>query len=130
MVIEEIAIDTSVLIPYFQNDLEIIDRLDAIKNICVPIFVIGEMMIGFFMTKTSETAKDNFEFFLSKTRILECTRDVANKYGELVATLREKGSMIPANDIWIAACCLVHNKYLATKDEHFLKVPQLAVEIW
>lgn len=126
----DVALDTSILIPYFQNDPKTVVRMGDVHSICVPIFVVGEMMIGFFMTGTSGAARDNFESFLSRTKILDCTREVANKYGELVAELRKRGAMIPVNDIWIAACCIAHGKRLVTSDSHFRRVPSLEFEMW
>ena len=128
--IKEIALDTSVLIPYLRNDSGINQRLEDIDSISIPLFVIGEIMVGFYYTIPPDAVRRDFESFLSHANILECNRNVADKYGAIFANLRGKGALIPANDIWIAACCIVAGKPLATRDAHFQRVPDLTVEMW
>ncbi|MEW6202624.1 MAG: PIN domain-containing protein [bacterium] len=127
---KEIALDTSVLVPYFKNDSSIVIRLEDIDIISIPFFVIGEMMIGFSYTVPSDAARREFEIFLTHANILGCNRNVADKYGEIFAYLNRKGSLIPTNDIWIAACCLTAGVPLATRDNHFQRIPDLKVEMW
>jgi tRNA(fMet)-specific endonuclease VapC len=128
--IKEIALDTSILVPYLRNDSEINRRLEDIDIISIPFFVIGEIMVGFFYTTPPDAVRRDFESFLSHANILECNRSVADKYGAIFADLRGKGSLIPANDIWIAACCIAAGRPLATRDAHFQRVHGLTVEMW
>jgi tRNA(fMet)-specific endonuclease VapC len=39
--------------------------------------------------------------------------------------LKQSGTPIPDNDLWIAALSLEHNVRLITRDRHFECVPQL-----
>ena len=41
-------------------------------------------------------------------------RDVARRWGEIMAYAEKRGRPRPVNDSWIAACCLVHDVPLAT----------------
>lgn len=41
-------------------------------------------------------------------------RDVATKWGEIVAYAEKRGRPRPVNDSWIAACCLTYDLPLAT----------------
>jgi tRNA(fMet)-specific endonuclease VapC len=127
---KEIALDTNILVQYLRNDSGIIRRLEDVSGISIPFFVIGEMMVGFYYTAPPEAARKDFESFLSDVKILECNRSVADKYGEIFAALRRNGTMIPVNDIWIAACCIVADLPLATRDTHFQRVSSLRVEMW
>ncbi|MEM9558170.1 MAG: PIN domain-containing protein [Acidobacteriota bacterium] len=54
----------------------------------------------------------------------------AARYGQLKADLREKGRMIPENDLWIAASALRHEMTLVTRDRHFDAIDALAIETW
>ena len=38
--------------------------------------------------------------------------------------------MIPENDIWIGASCLVHDLTLATRDAHFESIEGLRITDW
>lgn len=42
--------------------------------------------------------------------------------------LKEKGTPIPQNDIWIAASALEHGACLLTTDPHFKGIPTLRTE--
>ncbi len=46
--------------------------------------------------------------------VLPPDEDVAMTWGRLQARARRRGRPRPANDTWIAACCLVHRLPLAT----------------
>jgi len=46
--------------------------------------------------------------------ILSGGRDVARKWGQIMAYTEQRGRPRPVNDAWIAACCLVHSVPLAT----------------
>lgn len=46
--------------------------------------------------------------------VLTGGRDVARRWGEIVAYAEKRGRPRPVNDSWIAACCLVYDLPLAT----------------
>lgn len=126
----EIALDTSVVIQIFDNDPVVKERFRNVETVWMPVPVIAEIAVGFSDTGPLPSQQSDFEIFLSSMKVIECTSDVAMKYGAIHRFLRSKGSMIPINDIWIAACCIVSGKPLATRDAHFQKVPGLSVEMW
>jgi tRNA(fMet)-specific endonuclease VapC len=128
--INEIALDTSVVIQVFRDDVSLKEHFARTETIWLPVPVIGEVMIGFLGSDSFSVTRREFEEFLANSKIIDCTNEVAMKYAEVNVALRKKGNMIPKNDIWIAACCIVHKKRLATKDSHFLNVHGLSVEMW
>lgn len=56
--------------------------------------------------------------------------EIAERYGIVKARLAKLGSIIPENDIWIAATCLVHDFTLASRDAHFDSVEGLRKLRW
>ncbi len=44
--------------------------------------------------------------------------------------LEAKGQPIPDNDLWIAAIALEYRLPLASRDQHFQRVPKLSVWAW
>jgi predicted nucleic acid-binding protein len=131
--IKEIALDTSIVIPIFRNDPDLATHFKTIENVYFPVPVIAEFYIGFIARKSSkeaQKAKDEFEVFVSRGSILDCNREAALKYAEIECSLRRDGALIPQNDIWIAACCLTAGVPLATRDNHFQRIPDLKVEMW
>ena len=131
--ISEIALDTSIIIPVFRNDPDLAIRFKTIDSLYFPIPVIAEFHIGFLARKSSKESqkiKDAFDAFVSSGNTLDCNREVALKYAEIEHFLRGNGSLIPQNDIWIAACCINANLPLATRDNHFQRIPGLKIELW
>jgi tRNA(fMet)-specific endonuclease VapC len=64
------------------------------------------------------------------TAILPVTPQVAERYAQIYAQLRQKGRLIQTNDIWIAASALVYDMILVSADAHFRFIDGLTVEDW
>ena len=56
---------------------------------------------------------------------LPTTAEVARRYGQIFAKLRQAGTPIPTNDMWIAAATIDAGAQLLTFDIHFRQVPGL-----
>jgi len=66
------------------------------------------------------------EFILSCT-ILNINSAIAEQYALIRKRLKDKGTPIPENDIWIAATCIVYEISLATNDKHFKNIGGLTL---
>jgi predicted nucleic acid-binding protein len=64
-----------------------------------------------------------------KIDIIDVTAEVARKYGMIALSLERKGTKIPVNDVWIAACCMEIGGTLLTRDKHFTQVDQIDVMV-
>jgi len=60
-----------------------------------------------------------------KIEIIDVNADVARKYADIYRSLERKGTPIPINDVWIAACCMEVGGTLLTRDQHFEAVDQI-----
>ena len=63
--------------------------------------------------------------FISNCTILNINSAIAEKYASIRKGLKDKGTPIPENDIWIAATCIVYEIPLATNDKHFSNIEGL-----
>ncbi len=69
-----------------------------------------------------------FVSLVESFEILPVTRSVAARYGEVTRTLRRRGQMIGANDLWIAAAALECGFPLVTGNaDHFGRIEELQV---
>lgn len=69
-----------------------------------------------------------WERFLAPFHVLTLTREVCWEYGRAYRYLRDNGSLIGSNDLWIAVTAIAHPAPLVTRDRtHFLRVPGLEV---
>jgi tRNA(fMet)-specific endonuclease VapC len=82
--------------------------------------------------KSSQTSNNlrRIEAFIASNIILGCDVVSAFHYGNIKEQLRQKGKPIPENDIWIAAVALQFESILVSRDEHFLAVENLNIEVW
>jgi predicted nucleic acid-binding protein len=74
--------------------------------------------------------EDRTRRLLRALPVIAIDRDVAERAGELVRSLRSRGETLGLADALIASACLVHELTLVTLNvRHFAKVPGLLVEI-
>ncbi len=105
------------------------ETLARAEKILVPAIVVGELDFGFRNgTRWRENSR-KFEDFLSQAQVAEWTVGAreARIYGGLVQELKQRGTPIPSNDVWIAACNQAADSELLTDDAHFRSLPQLRV---
>lgn len=54
---------------------------------------------------------------------------VAELYAEILIRLREAGTPIPTNDLWIAACSARSGSPVLTYDQHFERIDRIAATV-
>ena len=64
-----------------------------------------------------------------RVRTVALDEETAHRYSEIVAYLRQAGTPIPTNDVWIAASAMQLGLRVVTTDSHFERVPQVASEV-
>jgi len=98
-------------------------RADPDAELSLSVVALGELAEGF-----GDEDHPVFEAIRGSHRILDVDVDVAIAYGKITHGLRERGLLIGANDLWIAATSLRHGFALVTADvEHFRRVEGLEV---
>ena len=90
----------------------------------LPFVVAGELAAG-----TSMRDRARWEAFLAAFYMLPSTPEVSWQYGRIYRHLRDNGSLIGANDLWIAATGVAYDMPVVTRNvDHFRRVPGLEVE--
>jgi predicted nucleic acid-binding protein len=75
---------------------------------------VGELTRWIYARDLGQRRRQEIEAFLSTRPMLPGGRDVATKWGEIIAYADRRGRPRPVNDSWIAACCLTYDLPLAT----------------
>ncbi|MFV0338723.1 MAG: type II toxin-antitoxin system VapC family toxin [Chthoniobacterales bacterium] len=124
-----IAVDTSFLIDFERarksRDLQIQSFLEANQEneFCLSITALGEFAAGFESLREEAYLRVRRSYFL-----LDHDEIVAWKYREIFRNLKSKGSLIGANDLWIAATALRHEMPLVTRNvREFSRISSLQV---
>ncbi|MCA9442096.1 MAG: type II toxin-antitoxin system VapC family toxin [Candidatus Omnitrophica bacterium] len=104
--------------------------LEKADEILVPVTTLGELHAGFHLGSRLHENIQELEEFLAQPGVLvvPITENIAERYGVIVKRLRDQGTPIPTNDIWIAATTLETGARLVAYDRHFHQVSGIIVE--
>ena len=124
-----ICLDTSAYSAFKRGHPEAIDELRRAREIVLPPIVLGELLAGFRIGSRDRANRRELEAFLSspRVRVSPIDAETAQRYAEIFSYLRERGTPIPTNDIWIGACAMQWGLRLLTTDSHFERLPQVSV---
>jgi tRNA(fMet)-specific endonuclease VapC len=107
--------DINTVIALFGDEASVKEHLARADEVFVSSIALGELYYGAFATSCA---------------VLCCDKNTAKEYGSIKNRLREKGTPIPENDIWISAIARQHDIILVTSDKHFEEVEDLKQEMW
>ena len=115
------------------NDVMAVGAMAALREadvITLSPVVLGELYAGFLLGKQEKKNRSVLREFLASPRVnvRDIDEETAERYAAIFLYLREQGTPIPTNDIWIAATAMQHGLKIVTTDEHYLKLPQVIVE--
>ena len=124
-----ICLDSSAYSAFKRGHPEAMEVLRSAGEIVLPSIMLGELLAGFRGGSRDRANRRELEAFLlsPRVRVTPVDADTAQRYAEIFAYLRERGSPIPTNDIWIAACAMQWGLRLLTTDAHFDRLPQVSV---
>ncbi len=124
-----LLLDTSAYSAAFRGGEAAKEALRAADEIFLNPIVIGELLAGFAGGgHRQKNERELREFLAAPTvRVLEINEETSGRYAFILNALREAGTPIPTNDIWIAASAMQHGLELLTADAHFSKVAQIVV---
>jgi len=125
----KICIDTNIYSAFKKGNPNISELLETANEIYVPAIVMGELYAGFQLgTKLRDNTKDLKEFIEQPgIYIIDINYSIAERYGALIKILKDNGTPIPTNDIWIAATALENGARIASFDTHFKLIPGLMI---
>lgn len=103
------ALDTNIVSAHLRGDAQVGARIKEHARLYLPVTVMGELFYGAYHTEHREKQLQHVRFFLPLAQTVHLDDEIAERYGMVKARLAKMGSMIPENDCWIAATCLVHD---------------------
>ncbi len=123
----KIVLDTNRYSDLCGNVTKVIEFIQTIDQVFVPLIVLAELRAGFAFGKKRDQNEKILTRFLNTEGISILTPDQQTTffYADLYLFLRKRGTPIPTNDIWIAALTLQHNLYLFDRDSDFNNIPHL-----
>jgi tRNA(fMet)-specific endonuclease VapC len=109
-----------------QSLIDILAEADAVYLSSV---MLGELFAGFYLGSREKENRTELTRFLDLpgVEVVDINTAIADRYGILVKQLRNQGTPLPTNDIWIAAVALETGSRLVTYDSHFECIQGLLV---
>ena len=124
----KLVLDTNIYCDYAEGIPNVVDYM-AIhgEDIFLPSIVIGELTYGFMKGSRQKINERKLQEIIKKLQveIIDVNQNVSRKYALIYLSLVKKGTKIPINDVWIAACCMEVGGTLLTRDRHFRHVEQI-----
>ncbi|KFC24031.1 MULTISPECIES: type II toxin-antitoxin system VapC family toxin [Chryseobacterium group] len=120
------VLDTNIIIDLFRGDEK---TKSFLKNFDfeIPVFVVGELFYGAENSSKKEKHFEQIKKFTENVSIINSTEETARIYASVKSLLKQQGTPIPENDIWIAAISIENDKSLVTNDQHFSLIKNLKI---
>src|SRR5262245_37870028 len=121
-----ILLDTGPLIRYFrgrQRTVQLLRNLGRAERLTISVITRLEIHAGMF-------AKDRFttQKTLDRFVTLDIDREIADRAGDIINTLRQRGTTIEATDALIGATAILHNLTLVTFNRaDFEQIPGISL---
>ena len=127
---KRIILDTNAYSGLLVGDEHVLDVTASADVVFMSVFVLGELHAGF---QGGAKKKENLNIlnrFLAKpsVKILHTSDETAEVFGVLKSILKQAGTPIPINDIWIAAHAIETGSIIVTFDRHFSNIK--GVRLW
>jgi tRNA(fMet)-specific endonuclease VapC len=128
----KILMDTSAYVGFKRNDVEMVEFILNAEQILFSPVVLGELMFGFRNGIQFKKNMDELNRFLSHeaVELPQIGKITSDRYSRIAAQLKQQGTPIPTNDIWIAAQTIEHGAELISSDHHFEKIRGLVYTIF
>ena len=124
-----ILIDTNIYSHAMRGDAEVIETFQQTAHIGISAISIGELLSGFKAGNKEKTNRQELNQFLDSPRVelYRIDEKTAEYYCLILDQLKNNGTPIPTNDIWIAAVAFQQGMPIYTKDRHFNKINGLLI---
>ena len=118
--------DTSAVVRRLRRDPSV-ESVFIGKTFAITFVTLAELSVGVLKADHPETAWRRVLEVLRGTEMFLVSDVTPLVYAGIYRDLEQRGSLIPINDIWIAAVCLEAKLPLLARDAHFDRVPDLDV---
>ena len=126
-------LDTNIFIAAINGMTVVRDRLQGLhrSEIVLSPIVLGELITGVEKSQRLERNRGALDAVVRHIDLLPIDQRTAEHYGQIRAELEQKGTIIGANDLWIAAQTRAHDLVLVSNNtREFQRAPNLNLEDW
>lgn len=122
-------LDTNAVSDLLDGNAQLAARLGR-EDHHLPLVVIGEYQYGLQASRKRSRLQSLLRKLISGSYLLTLELETADHYAAIRQELKEAGTPIPENDIWIAASARQHKLKVVSQDDHFDCVKGLRRVSW
>jgi predicted nucleic acid-binding protein len=125
-----ILLDTSAYSAFMRGNPKIKSAIQRADEIYLNPIVLGELLAGFLRGNNERKNREELQELLASPRAgtVSLDEETSERYAVILSDLRDKGTPVPTNDIWIAATAMQHGLKILTTDSHYEKISQVITE--
>jgi tRNA(fMet)-specific endonuclease VapC len=127
-------LDTNICIYIIKKKPEkVFEKFCSLKpgDICISVVTLAELQFGIEKSQNKERNKLALVYFLAPVEIIPFSEKAAVSFGKIRAELEQKGSIIGAYDMMIAAHCMSEGLALVSNNiSEFKRIDGLKLENW
>jgi tRNA(fMet)-specific endonuclease VapC len=102
-----------------------------LSDVCISVITKAELFFGVEISPKRRHDEAELAVFLGYVEVMDFPDEAALHYAQIRAELKVRGTMIGANDLFIAAHARSQGMILVTNNtREFRRVPHLTVENW
>jgi tRNA(fMet)-specific endonuclease VapC len=130
MAMKKILLDTNAYSKLLAGDERVLEVIGKAEVVYLSVIVIGELLAGFKGGNRESRNRRLLENFMEKptVEIISITTESAEIFNEVFHQLKNAGTPVPINDIWIAANAIETGSVIVSYDGHFSKIA--GVRLW
>lgn len=123
------TLDTSAYSQFVRGDKRLRKWFKSVNTIIVPTIVIGELRAGFAAGSKMVENEKLLARFLDSTNVevVTITDTTTKQFANIYAALRQVGTPIGTNDMWISAISIELDVPLLTLDSDYSRVGGLSL---
>jgi tRNA(fMet)-specific endonuclease VapC len=128
----KLILDTNAYVAFKLGYSEIVEYLARAQIVLISPVVLGELIFGFRNGSRFTRNMEELDLFLSHPAVTTLTiSDItSDRYSRIALQLKQQGTPLPSNDIWIAAQTMETGAELVTMDHHFEKISGLVYRLF
>jgi len=115
----DLILDTDALSAIAEGAREASRQFSRARRVAIPVIVLGEYRFGIAQSRHQPEYERWLGGMVSVCNVLEVSEETAIWYAEIRGQLKEAGTPIPSNDVWMAALCRQHTLSILSRDRHF-----------
>ena len=120
----EVIADTSAIVGLLRRD-SVVEQAIGDKNFAITFVTLAELSLGVLKAARPAAAWSRIQTIIGDRQMFQVSTLTPAVYARVYFDLERAGTMIPINDIWIAALAVEARLPLIARDKHFARVAGL-----